>query len=370
EAWERLQNSSLLPTAYITWALASTGENSSGTRRGYEYVRDHCQQAADPYQLAVVCNALVAGDNAFNKGQLDDTTIQALDRLVGMARKENDKMWWETQITGLTHSRERGADLEATGFAAIALIASGRYGAEATQVLNYLIASKDPQGTWYSTQATMLALKALLMAQKEAASRARGTITVTVNGNPAGQITVTEDNADVMQILDCRQLAKAGPNQVKLALEGEGSMLYQVTAKYWLPWSAVKPTAEALDIKVSYDKTKLAVNDTVKATVRITNKLPGKTSMVIVDIGIPPGFTVEAGDLAELVGQGVINKFNLTGRQIIVYLEELAPQQTVEFDYRLRAKYPIRAKAPAATAYEYYNPDNRAEAQPVDIVVE
>ncbi len=370
ETWRRLQNSRLLPTAYITWALCSAGSKAPRTRRGYEWVRENWQDAADAYQLAVVCNALVAGDNAFNSGNLDDTTVEALDKLISMAKREDDKMWWETKMTGLTHSRGNGADLEATGFAAIALIASGRYSAEATQVLNYLIAAKDPGGTWHTTQATVLALKALLMAQKGATQKIRGTVVVTVNGKQAARFDITPDNADVLRMADCRDLVKPGANKVKISLQGEGSMLYQVVGKYWLPWSQVRREGrELLDISVQYDKTKLAVNDTVTAKVSIKNNAPGRTSMIVVDLGIPPGFTVQSPDLAEWVDQGVIQKFNLTGRQIIVYIEKLDAGQVVEFDYRLKARYPIKAKAPAATAYEYYNPDNRAEAEPVEMVV-
>ena len=52
------------------------------------------------------------------------------------------------------------------------------------------------------------------------------------------------------------------------------------------------------------------------------------------------------------------------------YLEKLAPKQVVKFSYRLRAKFPMRAQTPKSTAYEYYNPDNRADAEPVAITVE
>ncbi|MCD6352118.1 MAG: type II secretion system protein GspG [Armatimonadetes bacterium] len=368
--WQRLQNNKLLPTAYVTWALAVSHYEGDTVRRGLEYVRAHWEEADEPYQLAVVCNALVAGDLLVNKGDLDDATREALDKLVGMAKHEDDKMWWEGEMSGITHSSGRCADLETTGFAALALINSGERAAEATQVVNYLLAAKAPNGTWGSTQATMLALKALLLAQKGGTGKTRGLVTVTVNGRSAAELQITEDNADVLQMVDCRRFAQEGKNTIELALDGEGSMLYQVVAKYWLPWKAVvEPPRELLKLGVRYDRTKLEVNDTVTATATIENKAPGRTSMIVVDLGIPPGFSVETGDLAELVDQGVIDKYNLTGRQIIVYLEELGPGAKVTFEYRLRAKYPLRAKAPACEAYEYYNPDNRAEAQPRQIVV-
>lgn len=370
ETWRRIQNKTLAPTAYVTWALLSTRESSPKTKAGWEYVRSHWKEAEGPYQLALACNALVAGDNLFNNGDLDDTTIQALDRLISMAQRKDDQMWWESKMTGLTHSRGRGADLEATGLAAIALISSGVHAPEATQVLNYLIANKDPGGTWYSTQATMLALKALLLAQKGATAKSEGTVRIIVNGKEAAAFKITPDNNDVLQMADCRDFVRRGRNTVKILFEGKGSMLYQVVGKYWLPWKAVRrPAKQLLEISIDYDKRHLTVDDTVTATVRIKNNSPARTSMVVVDLGIPPGFTVDAGDLAELVDQGVIDKFNLTSRQIIVYLERLDAGQLIEFQYRLKARFPIRAKAPSSSAYEYYNPDNRAETASVEMVV-
>jgi len=38
--------------------------------------------------------------------------------------------------------------------------------------------------------------------------------------------------------------------------------------------------------------------------------------------------------------------------------------------YRLRAKYPIKAKVPASNAYDYYNPDTQDSQAPVEFVVE
>ncbi len=370
ESWQRLQNAKLLPTAYITWALASTGEKSPATRKAYDYVRAHAAEAEDPYQLAVLCNGLAAGDNAFNKGDLDDATISCFDKLLKLAKHDGEKMWWESQMTGFTQSRGSGADMEATGLAAIALINAGRYGADATQVLNYITSKKDAGGTWGSTQATILCLKAMLLAQKGATQKASGTVAITVNGKDAGSFEITPENADVVRMADVQQGLKPGQNDVKIAFKGQGSMLYQVSTKYYLPWARVeKPATHLLDIGIEYDKTKLAVDDTATAHVHVKNNAPGQTSMILIDLGLPPGFEVEAGDLAELVGEKKISKFNLTGRQVIVYIEQLDAGQEVSFDYRVKARFPVKAKTPATTAYEYYNPDNRAESQPADITI-
>ena len=66
---------------------------------------------------------------------------------------------------------------------------------------------------------------------------------------------------------------------------------------------------------------------------------------------------------------GDVTKFSLTAKQIILYLDGLGARQTVTLKYRLRAKYPIKAKTFASRVYEYYNPQVGATAQPIDIAV-
>ena len=36
---------------------------------------------------------------------------------------------------------------------------------------------------------------------------------------------------------------------------------------------------------------------------------------------------------------------------------------------RLKAKFPVKAKTPKSIAYQYYEPEIRAEAQPIEIEV-
>jgi CD109 antigen len=91
--------------------------------------------------------------------------------------------------------------------------------------------------------------------------------------------------------------------------------------------------------------------------------------MVIVDLGLPPGFTLIPENLNRLVDQKVIEKYSTTGRQIIVYLREVDHGKPIEIKYQLLAKYPLKAKTPKSAVYEYYNPDVRVEANPVQLTV-
>ena len=91
--------------------------------------------------------------------------------------------------------------------------------------------------------------------------------------------------------------------------------------------------------------------------------------MVIVDLGIPPGFTVITDGLKDLKEQGLIEKFTLTGRQITLYIQKLEPDQKLSFTYQLKAKFPIKAKTPKSRVYRYYNPDVASEVSPATLEV-
>jgi hypothetical protein len=364
ESWGRIQNNKLLPTAYITWALHESGSTDPRTGKGADYLKAHWNEAEEPYTLALVSNALVAADRNAER------TADALRGLIEMASEDDDKMWWKSKLTTMTHARGATADVEATALAGYALIMSGRHPAASTKVLNYLIANKDARGTWGSTQATVHALKCMLASLRSATQVVNAEVSVLCNGERISAFTLTEENSDVLQQVDLRTCVSSSDNDVEIRFAGEGSALYGIVATYYLPWDLVSdPGPGLMSIAVGYDKTQLAKDDIVTATVDIRQNVPGTSGMVVVDLGIPPGFMVEPGDLEKLVVSEVIQKFTLTGRQIILYLDSVESGRPVTLQYRLRAKFPIKAKTPRSTVYEYYNPENRGFAEPVDIEV-
>src|SRR2546427_96098 len=75
-----------------------------------------------------------------------------------------------------------------------ALLKSGEAPAVARKALNYVAARKDASGTWGTTQATIMVLRALLLSMEKGSAEARGTVEITLNGKPAGRLTLTREN--------------------------------------------------------------------------------------------------------------------------------------------------------------------------------
>jgi uncharacterized protein YfaS (alpha-2-macroglobulin family) len=151
-------------------------------------------------------------------------------------------------------------------------------------------------------------------------------------------------------------------------------LAYQIAGRYFLPWEE-KAANEALTIDVNYDRTRLEQDEIAIATATVRNRLQTKANMVMVDLGIPPGFELLTEDLdswrekSAEKKSGRLEKFSLTATQAILYFDSIGPGESLKLPFRLRAKYPIRARTFASRVYEYYDPAVNSLARPVQLEV-
>jgi hypothetical protein len=174
----------------------------------------------------------------------------------------------------------------------------------------------------------------------------------------------------VMTRFDLSELASPGSHDVTLAFTGTGKPSYNLVASHHVPWALVPAEPQGpLTIAVAYDKSDLFVNDEVKSTVTLKNNEAVTQNMVLVTLGIAPGFTVNTDDLQKYLAAGTISKFETTGRQLILYITALAPNATQSFEYSLQATMPVTAVDGGAEARLYYEPEKktRAAAQPMKV---
>jgi hypothetical protein len=369
ETIAQMGNPKLLLTSYIVWSLADSGMRTKELEKSVEYIRKHADEAGDnAYILALAANALAAWDAK------DDSTLVLLQKLdkLKVTKPEWKAASFPTRGQSLTYAHGDSLTVETTALAALAMLKSGQFTNSVNEALTFLVKSKQSNGTWGSTSATILSLKALLAGMSGAKQEGKAEFVIKVNGKDAAKGEVTEQNADVLQAFDLKEFTKAGRNDVEIEVNGKTNLMYQIVGRHFEPWKLQPGIADKqppLEVAVDYDRTSLATSDLLraKATLKYHGDIP--TYMVIVDLGIAPGFTVDAGDFAEMVSQKKIQKFSVTSRQVTLYIGDIKPGDVKTFEYTLKPKYPIKAKTPATVAYEYYTPANRATAQPVELVV-
>ncbi len=187
---------------------------------------------------------------------------------------------------------------------------------------------------------------------------------------PPNAIEITPKYSDLFRQIDVSKFIQEGDNEVQIELEGEGSLLYQVVGKYYTPWREGKEQDPPFAIDVQYDRAELRRNDTVTCLVKAKNARPARAEMVMIDIGVPPGFRVEKPTLDEYVDEGTIAKYTLMTRQLLIYIESMDGGESIELEIPMKATLPMVAKAPESKIYEYYNPENENVSFPQELKVE
>ncbi len=390
--------SRLNATAYIVWALADADAEPAAVRRGVRYLEAALKRAlaAAPlksqtavgaaalaaagqkgaettagaplsdYTLALIANALIAADA---------DAAPALAALASRAKTIDNMAYWGGD--GVTFLGGYGLveQIETTAVAAQALLRSDHASDLAIYALNYLIQNRDPFGAFYTTQATVQALRALALAARQETEGDVAMVTLSLTGadgkTQTRTLTIDADNADLVHQVVFEGIGN-GAAELEITVEGNRTLHYQVVASFYTPWSGVSepPKAEPpMRVNVVYDRTELAVNETVQATATVELLRADRAGTVLVDLGVPPGFDPLTEDLDALVEEGRIARYELTGRQIIFYLTDVVRGEPLEFTYRLRARYPIRAQTPASRAFDYYTPDQGDVEPPQRIIV-
>ncbi|HTC94057.1 MAG TPA: MG2 domain-containing protein [Terriglobales bacterium] len=385
-ATNRYNTDVLRITAYIAWSLENTGYQGPAVEKAKAFIEKHMSGKMDSYTLAVLANFAV------DYGKDRDFTRNAMQLLLDARTEKDEQVWWSAEETSVYATGE-SASVETTGLAVQALLKWGEASSTAHKALTYIASRKDASGAWGTTQATIMALRSLLLATEKGSADVRGTLEVLLNGKPAEKLILTPDNNDLLHQFVFKDLAAKGGDNVEIRFDGKGGLAYQVVGTYFMPWNnepscppeatcsevisheRVVPASEPLSIDVAYDRTRLAQDDIATATATVKNNLGKNANMVMVDLGIPPGFDLLSEDLQtyqeKSAGQksGRLEKFSQTATQAILYFNSFAPGETVKLRFRLRAKYPIRAKTFQSRVYEYYDPHVSSVARPIQLEV-
>jgi uncharacterized protein YfaS (alpha-2-macroglobulin family) len=342
-------------TAYVTWALAYAGSNPASVGKGLRYLEQHANEAKDNYTLALIANAFATArpDNG--------TTHALLDRLTKSVQHEKDGVYWVSSQRTLTYGYEDTSTEEATALACQAYLRAGYKTDNAENGLRYLIRHRSSGGAWSTTQSTILTLQALALADLSSSVNGNGTILVKVNGIDAATIKINKENADVMQQVDLSSYLTGTSNTVALSVKGDIAPVYQLTSEWYEEGKSAPPVTSPLKLSVVYDKSSLLRNEMMTAHVALNLVSVNSLDMVMVDIGVPPGFTPDQLTLQKAVDNGVIAKYQINPRQVTLYLRGLDTAKPFLLNLPMRAKYPVHATTPSSDAYEYYTPSNRTE---------
>jgi uncharacterized protein YfaS (alpha-2-macroglobulin family) len=359
----------LATTAYIAAAVFADGHSAAEARATQEFLlRQDPKAIDDPYTLALLCIAL----QAMKSG--GDAASPYLSRLREMEHVDNGHklVWWEQQPDQRTafYGAGRSGNIETTALACLALLKGGQDPEAIRGALSWLIARRDSAGTWHSTQATVLALRALLAGTgRPLGGDETRRVDVVLDGKAVQELIIPPEQSEVLKQINLSAFVGKGKHLLRLAGRNGTDSSYQVAFSYYTPGSEERGQ-QTLALRLTYDRQQLRAGDHVAVSVVVGNRRKQTAPMVMVELPIPPGFTLIADDLEKLTGgQGPVARLQQSPGKALVYLRSLEPGKPLELRYRLRAGMPGELTAPAAVAYEYYDPDRVVRTEPIRLKV-
>lgn len=341
--------------AYIGWALSEACKDDPRLNKTVEYLKKKAFDTKDNYTLALIANVLV--------NVKDKEAKKVLDKLVNNITLDGEqKAYLTSSIRDYYGSYGDMQSLQTTALASIALSNYKAHPKTNKQFISYIISKKDPSGTFGSTQATILALKALV-ANSASAQPRDDIVKIKVNG-VEDKIELKADNFLTYYQKEFSNLNKDNT----VTLEANTDLSYEIVKEHYVPYDQAK-TGEGFDI-VRTLNTSVKVNDEVVEKIKITNRQQGVVENLMVVVQVPQGFTVEQESLEALKNKNIIEKYEMRYDRINLYLRSFQTSEFRLLEIKMRAGYPVKVTTGAVHVYDYYNPGVEAKLKPVNMRVD
>ncbi|HVE87296.1 MAG TPA: prenyltransferase/squalene oxidase repeat-containing protein, partial [Myxococcales bacterium] len=354
--WRSEYDGRVTVTAYVAWALAESGSRGPALDSALGYLASHLDQTEVAYTDALATAAFARSGH----GQ----AAPAARRLAARAARDETRVFFSPARATAYYGRGAAGSVETTALAEQALMAAAAEPDLRRGAVEFLLFSRDGRGTWGSTQATILALRALL---KGTEPEGDVSVRVKVNGADAGTFQVSA-SAPEATVVELGVKARRGQNVVEL--EADRAATYQLLSSYTLPWrQRGDEEKEPLSLQVSYGRSSVHLGEVLPVTVRLTYRRPEASGMAMVQLGLPPGLAPVMEDLAELRASGKVARYEPDARTISLYLDQVSTGVTVELPLRLKAKGRVRSSGVESRAYLYYAPEISAAVPPTAVAV-
>jgi len=362
-------------TALVARTIASGGEKTNiqtaALRKALAYLDQKAANTNEPYFIASYSLAAsLAGET--------ERAAKANAKLIDLAHPEGQQTYWSLETNTPFYGWGLAGRIETTALAVQALArqtdsSDVQNQSLKTRGLLFLLRNQDPYGVWYSTQATINVLDAMLslFANKNSQTASPGnSIEVVVNGQTRTISLPADSRLTAPVTVDVTSMIRTGANQVEFRRAAGGSVVsLQLVSNYYVPWGNSQSlrragSNESLRLETSFDKIEAKVSEEITCRVKAERIGFRGYGMMLAEIGLPPGSDVDRVSLETAIRDSnwSLNQYDILPDRVVVYLWPSAGG--TEFNFKFRPRMAMTAKTAASTLYDYYNPEARAVVAP------
>jgi hypothetical protein len=206
--------------------------------------------------------------------------------------------------------------------------------------ITFLLQHKKAEGYWEELLTNFVAMQALLQTSLPASPEKKGL-----------EVTLNKERLDLQAGII--ELIPLSSQESSWTLISNQPLFCQFVARYYTPWKLKEESASASPLKVSYEAVQKVKRERWFAKVEFTPEKGQIQTPLLLEIGIPPGFSVENTDSLLHKYPQWIQAIEPTETHVLVYLkpqEDL--KETLKFDIRLQALLRLKVQAPVSAFRE------------------
>lgn len=360
----------------MLWALSEADVASGNARRssnelGPELNRlaEVAQQSDDPYLIALSAATLI------NVQRLDEGQA-LLQRL----KKFQDADGSLTGKTTVTSSGGISLKMETTALATLAWVKDPESFNEARLAAKWIQSNRVSGGGFGSTQATVLALKALVATAKISQASAGERLQVLLNGDVIGEATLPSEpqsgsTVEITGLADAieKELLESESIELELVSNGSRNLSYSVdlTSHVTVPDSHQDCPLEIQTQWIESSRSEATTSDgsLLQVSTVLRNVASSGQPMAVAIVGLPGGVEPRPEQLDELKERGDFDFYEIRGRDVVFYWRTLEPGVEKRVNFHVTATVPGTYAGPASRAYLYYTAEQKHWTQPLKVTI-
>ncbi len=349
--------------AYITWALVSAHE--TGLDKEIAKSAKLAESTQDAYQLALATSTLL-GANGKNSPYAKAGMVAATK----LAKMQSATGEWRNADHSITRSGGVNLEIETTSLAILALLKTDAHLEAARKGITWLQNNRSGFGQWGATQATVLALKAMIAFDDATrVAQVAGSVSLLVDGVVVAEQAYEAGRREPIVFADFdKKLSVGGKHSISLRSKSGVALPYSMAVEYRSNAPASSKAA-VVSLRATLEKSQIKMGETVRMNAVISNLTQSGQPMTLARLGLPGGLTFQTWQLKELREKGQIAFFETRAREVILYFRDMKPGEVKKIGLDLVATVPGSYTGPASSAYLYYNDTDKSWAAPLPIKI-
>lgn len=286
-----------------------------------------------------------------------------------LAKQEDGRKWWSKDTKKDKEESEgswyhpKSKDVEVTSYMLMVLLEEAP-AEDCLPIIKWLIAQRNSNGGFSSTQDTVIGLQALT---KFAYKTGSGTGTMDIDfdyaggaeGNNKDSIRVNPENALVLQSHVLPKFAR----KVNFTAKGHGSAMVQLSYRYNLAEKDKQPSFKVTPTVKDTPLQQLTLDVCAEFVPLDSNEPTKDSNMAVMEIVMPSGYVGDKDSFAKIESVDRVKRVETKNADttVIVYFDSLTPGDIKCLPVEgVRAHAVAKQKPAAVSVYDYYETDRRA----------